>query len=184
MSFIHINAGGPYGLVNEPDYRALNPNGLVPCMKDGDLVLWESNAMVRYIAAKYAEGTLSPTDPAKRADGDRWMDWTTTTFAPAGAYRDVFWNLVRTPPAERNMEAVAKGLERCNNLLQIVDDLLAKQPYLSGETFGMADIPLGCFIYAWFEMPILRRELPHLAAWYSRLQDRPAYRKRVTIGLT
>lgn len=184
MSFIHINAGGPYGLVNEPDYRALNPNGLVPCMKDGDLVLWESNAMVRYIAAKYAEGTLSPTDPAKRADGDRWMDWTTTTFAPAGAYRDVFWNLVRTPPAERNMEAVAKGLERCNNLLQIVDDLLAKQPYLSGETFGMADIPLGSFIYAWFEMPILRRELPHLAAWYSRLQDRPAYRKRVTIGLT
>ncbi|MFD2265219.1 glutathione S-transferase [Lacibacterium aquatile] len=184
MSFVHVNAGGQFGLVNEPEYRALNPNGLVPCFKDGELVLWESNAIVRYIAAKYAEGTLWQTDPAKRADGDRWMDWTTSTFAPAGAFRDVFWNIVRTPAPQRDMEAVAKGIERCNTLLQIVDDVLAKQPYLSGDSFGMGDIPLGSFIYAWFEMPILRRELPHLAAWYARLQDRPAYRKRITIGLT
>lgn len=182
VAYESIDAGGAFGLVNEPTYRAMNPNGLVPMIEDGDLVLWESNAVVRYLAARYAAGTLYPEDPAVRAVGDKWMDWTSTTLAPV--FRDLFWGTLRTPPAERDPARIAAALARCSELLALPEQALAKQPYLSGETLAMGDIPLGCFIYAWFEMPIERPPQPALAAWYERLKARPAYRCAVMTALT
>ncbi|MFG1464340.1 glutathione S-transferase [Xanthobacter sp. DSM 24535] len=182
LPFAHENAGGAFGVVAEPDYRAMNPNGLVPCIEDGGLVLWESNAVVRYLAAQYGAGTLWPLDPAARAIGDKWMDWTTSSFA--SPFRDVFWGLVRTPPDQRDMAAVEKGAAVCAELLTRVDAALARHPYLSGETFAMGDIPLGCFAYGWFEMPLERPSMPHLEAWYGRLKERPAYRTHVMTPLT
>ncbi|WP_312291123.1 glutathione S-transferase C-terminal domain-containing protein, partial [Stutzerimonas nitrititolerans] len=96
----------------------------------------------------------------------------------------VFWSMVRTPAEQRDMAAVAAALEECSSLLARVDRVLAEQPYLSGAAFGMGDMPLGSFIYAWFEMPIERPELPYLQAWYQRLQERPAYQRAVMIPLT
>jgi len=177
-----IDAGGAFGLVNEPAYRAMNPNGLVPLIEDDGLVLWESNAIVRYLAAQYADGQLYATDPKQRAQADKWMDWTTSTFA--APFRDLFWGIVRTPPEQRDQEVIAAALTRCGELLATVDQALARQSYLSGDSFGMGDIPLGCFIYAWFAMPIERPQLPHLQAWYQRLQERPAYRAVVMTALT
>lgn len=182
LSYEHIPAGGAYGVVNEAAYRALNPNGLVPMIEDDGLVLWESNAIVRYLAARYGEGTLYARDPGERAVGDKWMDWAATTVVLP--FRDVFWNTVRLPPQERNAAAVESGLKSCGALLAIADAALAEKPYLSGERFGMGDIPLGCIIYGWYEMPITRPDLPNLAAWYARLQERPAYRKAVMLPLT
>ncbi|WP_165672638.1 glutathione S-transferase [Metapseudomonas otitidis] len=182
VAYEPIDAGGAFGLVNEPAYRAMNPNGLVPVIEDGDLVLWESNAVVRYLAARYAAGTLYPEDPAVRAVGDKWMDWTSTTLAPA--FRELFWGTVRTPPAERDPACIAAALARCSELLALPEQALAKQPYLSGEALAMGDIPLGCFIYAWFEMPIERPPQPALADWYERLKVRPAYRRAVMTALT
>ncbi|OYW43442.1 MAG: glutathione S-transferase [Azorhizobium sp. 12-66-6] len=182
LPYEHANAGGPFGIVNEPDYRALNPNGLVPCIEDQGLVLWESNAVVRYLSARHGAGTLWPEDPAVRAIGDKWMDWASTSFA--GPFRDVFWNIVRLGPEQRDMGAVEKGLAACTDLLARVDAALAHHPYLSGDAFAMGDIPLGCFAYAWFEMPIARQPMPHLEAWYARLKDRPAYRDAVMTPLT
>ncbi|MFG1395564.1 glutathione S-transferase [Roseixanthobacter pseudopolyaromaticivorans] len=182
LPYEHANAGGPFGLVNEPEYRALNPNGLVPCVEDQGLILWESNAVVRYLAARHGAGTLWPENPAVRAIGDKWMDWTSTSFA--APFRDVFWNLIRLDPEKRDMGAVEAGIVACADLLARADAALADHPYLSGDAFAMGDIPLGCFAYGWFEMPITRPPMPHLEAWYVRLKDRPAYRDAVMTPLT
>ncbi|MCY1263305.1 Glutathione S-transferase GstB [compost metagenome] len=181
LAYERVEAGGAFGVVNEPEYRAKNPNGLVPMIEDGDFVLWESNAIVRYLVAKYAP-QFQPVDLQLRASADRWMDWTTSSFA--GPFRTVFWGTLRTPPEQRDEAAIAAALAECGRLLAIPERTLATQPYLSGEHFGMGDIPLGSFIYAWFEMPIQRPQLPYLEAWYGRLQQRPAYRKAVMTPLT
>ncbi|MBV6841711.1 glutathione S-transferase family protein [Xanthomonas euvesicatoria] len=181
VAYASIEVGGAFGGNTTPEYRALNPNGLVPTLQDGALVLWESNAIVRYLAAQYAPA-LYPHAPAERALGDRWMDWTTSTFS--GVFRDLFWGVLRTPEAERDHARIAAALTHSGELLARADAALAQQPYLSGEQFAMGDIPLGSFIYAWFEMPIERPELPHLQAWYARLRARPAYRRAVMTALT
>ncbi|MDF2642507.1 MAG: glutathione S-transferase [Pseudomonas sp.] len=177
------DAGGAFGLVNEAEYRALNPNGRIPMIEDGDLVLWESNAIVRYLAAQYAAGSdLYPADPKVRARADKWMDWTTSTIATP--FIPVFWGVLRTPAAEQDWVAINQGIQTLHGLLAVADAELSRQPWLSGEAFGMGDVPLGCFAYAWFEMPIERPPLPHLQAWYERLTLRPAYRKAVMTPLT
>jgi glutathione S-transferase len=182
LPYEHINAGGPFGVVDTPEYRAMNPNGLVPCIQDDELTLWESNTIVRYLCARHNAGGLWPEDTAQRALAEQWMDWCTSTFATP--FRDVFWNLVRLGPDQRDMVAVVEGRDACNAHLAIVDAALSSQPYLGGDAFTMADIPLGAFIHAWFHMPIQRDDLPHLQAWYDRLCERPAYQKRVVLPLT
>lgn len=182
VPYERIDAGGAFGLVKEEPYLSRNPNGVVPLLQDGDLDLWESNAIVRYLAAKYGVGTLWAEDPAARAVGDKWMDWATTTLA--GPFRDVFWNLVRMTPETRDDGAVASGLAACCAVLPRVETALAASPYLSGDTFRMGDIPLGCFAYGWYEMDIARPDLPHLAAWYARIKERPAFKAAVAIPLT
>jgi len=182
VEYTRVDAGGAFGVVGEADYVAKNPNQLVPCLEDGELVLWESNAIVRYLAAQYGEGMLWQVDPAQRALADKWMDWVTSSLA--APFRTVFWNMVRTAPELRDMPAVHGATAECGRLLAIADRTLSEQPYLSGASFGMGDIPLGCFAYAWFEMPIERPDLPHLQAWYERLQQRAAYQTAVVTPLT
>ncbi|MBN6150885.1 glutathione S-transferase [Xanthomonas sp. AmX2] len=182
IAYASIEAGGAFGGTDDPEYRAMNPNGLVPAIEDHGLPLWESNTIVRYLSARYALGTLYPEDPAERARGEKWMDWTTSSFAVA--FRDLFWGTLRTAPEARDEARIAAALKHSGELLAIADAALARQPWLSGERFAMGDIPLGSFAYAWFEMPIVRPALPHLQDWYARLQQRPAYRKGVMTPLT
>ena len=177
------DAGGAFGLVNEAQYRAMNPNGRIPMIEDGDFVLWESNAIVRYLAAQYGDDSgLCLADPKARAQADKWMDWTTSTIA--APFSPVFWGVLRTPADKQDWDAINQGVKTLHELLSVADDALSRQPWLSGEAFGMGDIPLGSFAYAWFEMPIERPPLPHLQAWYERLKSRPAYRKAVMTALT
>lgn len=182
VPYERIDAGGAFGIVDDPAYRALNPNGLVPTIEDDGLVLWESNAIVRYLAAKYAPGRLWPEDPAARAVGDRWMDWTATRLS--GAITPVIRGLLRTPPGARDVAAIGAAIADCGRALAMVDAALGEAPYLSGSSFGIGDIPLGCVAYAWFGMAIERPPLPHLEAWYDRLTERPAYRLGVMTPLT
>ncbi len=176
-------AGGAFGVVDSSQYRALNPNGRVPMLEDDGFVLWESNVIVRYIAAQYGSDTSwYQNDNRVRAQADKWMDWTSTSFAVA--FRDVFWGVLRTPAAEQDWAKINASINACAALLVIVDQALSEKPYLSGDEIGMGDIPLGSFIYAWFEMPIERPSMPHLEAWYERLKLRPAYRNAVMTALT
>ncbi|QXI27078.1 glutathione S-transferase [Pseudomonas vanderleydeniana] len=183
LSYESIDAGGAFGVVNTPQYREKNPNGLVPMIEDGDFVLWESNTIVRYLGGKHAPGSAwSPSDLQARARAEKWMDWTTSSFA--APFRVVFWGVLRTPAEQQDWTAIHAGLKTCGELLGMAERTLAEQPYLSGQEIGMGDIPLGSFIYAWFEMPIERPALPHLSAWYERLKQRPAYQRAVMTALT
>lgn len=177
LPFERRDAGLQYGVVNTPQYRAMNPNGLVPTVEDGSLVLWESNAIVRYLAAKHGGGTLWPADVDTRALGDMWMDWMVSTFWPT--FRALFWNLVRTPPAERNAKETAESLEKTGEILTYLDTFLQDRKYIAGDTFSIGDIPMGCAIWRWFALPIERRALPNVQRWFDLLNTRPAYAKVV-----
>jgi glutathione S-transferase len=182
LAYEQIDAGGSFGVVSDPDYLAMNPNGLVPCLQDGDLVLWESNAIVRYLARQYGRQPFAPTEAAAWASADKWMDWASLSFA--APFRDLFWNLVRCTPEQRSETEMKRGEEQCARLMAIADAALSASPYLSGQRLGIGDIPLGCVAYAWFSLPIERPALPNLNGWYERLAERPAYRRAVMTPLT
>jgi glutathione S-transferase len=172
-----IDAGMEFGIVTTPEYRRMNPNGLVPTVQDGDLVLWESNAIVRYLYAQYGPSCT----PGQRAVADRWMDWTTSRMQPP--MRTLFWGWVRTAPERRDLSALEAARAQTADVLAIADGVLATQPFLAGAEFTMGDIPLGCFANRWFQLPIERPERVHLAAWYERLRERPGYREHVMVPL-
>jgi glutathione S-transferase len=183
LHYARIDAGGAFGVVDTPAYRAMNPNGRIPVIDDDGFVLWESNAIVRYLASRHAgDGQWLPRDLQRRALAEQWMDWTTSTFAPA--FRDLFWGVLRTPEQQRDVRRIEAARVACAQQLALVDAALANSPYLAGDTPSVGDVPLGSFAYAWFEMPIERPELPHLLAWYQRLRARPAYQRGVMTELT
>ncbi len=171
LAYERVDAGGSFGIVDTDDYKALNPNGRVPTLQDGDLTLWESNTIVRYLARRYGSEPFTPADPAAWASAEKWMDWGSTTLG--GPYRDVFWNVVRMTPETRDESALTSGLEACGKLLAIPEAQLGKTPFLSGEEFGFGDIPLGCVAYGWFEMPISRPEFLNLAALVRAAEAAP-----------
>lgn len=177
-----IDVGGPFGGLDTPDYLAKNPNGLIPCLEDGDLVLWESNAIVRYLADAYGNAQLNTATPAERGRSGMWMDWALASLA--GPYRDLIMNLVRGTPETRDDAAIERGLSGFEKALRLADGVLAKQPWLSGDAFGLADIPLGAYVYLWFELDIERPTLPHLEAWYGKLTQRTAYREHVMLPIS
>jgi len=182
VKYERIDAGGTFGVVNTPQYRALNPNGLVPTIEDGPFVLWESNAIVRYLTAKHSAGKLWPEDLKIRGEADKWMDWQTTTFWPA--FRPLFWNLVRTPVDQRDAKAIEESRLRCAELLGYLDAHLKNRTYIAGDDLTMADIPMGCAIWRWFGLQIERPELSNLQRWFDNLRQRPAYQNLVMLPLT
>jgi glutathione S-transferase len=182
LPYERIDAGLAFGVVNTPEYRKLNPNGLVPTIDDGGFILWESNAIVRYLAAKHAAGTLWPTDLKVRADADRWMDWCSTTLAPA--FVPVFMALVRTPPEQRNPQVIEDGTKKTREVLARLDGALAGRNFVAGGQFSMADIAFGPVVYLVNNVPIDRPKLTNYDAWYARIAARPAFRKIVALPVT
>jgi glutathione S-transferase len=176
----HIPAGGSFGGLDAPEFRAMNPHGRVPVVQDGPVTVWESHAVLRYLAARYAPGSFWPEAPADRALIDGWMDWSQTALQP-DFLNGVFWGYYRTPEAERDLPAIEKSLARCAEHFRLLDAMLRTQPFLTGDSLSLADIPAGTSLYRFYELDIERPELPHVEAWYRRLQMRPAYREHVMI---
>jgi glutathione S-transferase len=176
----HVPAGGDFGGLDDPAFRAMNPHGKVPVIADGEVVVWESHAILRYLAAVHGADRLWPADPAARAPVDGWMDWAQTALQPA-FLSGVFWGWYRTPQAQRDAAAVARALEQSVRCLTLVDAQLADRPFVVGETLSLADIAIGAHLYRYFELEIDRPDLPRLEAWYDRLSDRPAYREHVMV---
>jgi len=181
LDFQREDVGGPFGRNHAPDYLALNPNGLIPTLLDDGFVLWESHAIVRYLAAQHAPNLLHPDAPQQVALADQWMDWCQTTVLPV--IRPVFWGLVRTPAEQRDLQAIANARDELAGLLGILDKHLSGSAYVAGDSFTMGDIPLGVMVYRWYTMDIERETFPHLARWYECLVDRSAFREYVMIGL-
>jgi glutathione S-transferase len=176
-----VDLGGPFGGNDQPAYLALNPNGRIPTIEDDGLVLWESNAIVRYLAARYGAGTLWPEDLKQRADADRWMDWQHTTVG--GPMVTLFWAYVRTPAQKRDLASIEPARQQAAATWAILARVLETRPYVAGDRLTMGDIPLGVWVHRWFALPIERPDLPALAAWYERLKQRPGYR-HITVPMT
>lgn len=177
VPYERTDAGGAFGIVNTPEYLAMNPNARVPTMDEDGFILWESNAIVRYLAAKHDKGGLCPADPRQHADADRWMDWQQTTAATA--ITPIFWTLVRTPEAERDMAALETAKTAMVGMMKIMDDALSDRPYLAGDSFTMGDIPIAIGVYRWVALVENRPSLPNLEAWYDRLCQREAFKTNV-----
>ncbi len=182
LPFERIDVGGPFGGNREAAYLALNPNGLVPVVEDDGVVLWESNAIIRYLAARYGDGVLLPTDPAARGQAEQWMDWVHTLLGPA--IWPLFFGLIRTPPEQRDERAMEDSRKRTADALGILDAQLAGKPFVCGDHFTLADMPAGIVTYRWNAFAIERPELPNLAAWYARLTERAPFREHVMIPVT
>jgi glutathione S-transferase len=177
VEFEHVPAGGDFGRLDEPEFRALNPFGKVPAIDDDGVAVWESHAILRYLAERYGADRFWP-DLVARTRIEPWLDWHQTTFQPPFA-GGLLWGYFRTPEAQRNWPAIGRSEATCAELLRFVDRELADRPYLAGNELTLADIPLGACLYRYFEMDVMHPEAPNVARWYARLCERPAYRQHV-----
>ena len=177
-----IDAGMQFGVVDEPWFRAMNPNGRIPTIDDDGFILWESNAIVCFLASKYGAGNLSPASAKTYACADRWMDWSITTLAPL--ITPLFWGYIRTPVEKRNLSELEVHRLQMEQVLPVLDAHLANKHYVAGDPFSFGDIPVGCFVHRWLALPIERGDHPHVAAWYARLCERPAFQKHVMLPLS
>lgn len=196
IAYNQTEIGGPFGGNQEPAYRALNPNGLVPTIEDDDFVLWESNAIMRYLCNKHqARGNqlakqraeeLYPTELRRRADVDRWLDWGSTTLAPA--LFAGFWGLIRTPVEQRDNAVILASAQKTGDCLQIVEKRLEGHDFVCGKQLTLGDIPIAIHTYRWMNLPFdsvgyQRPALPRVNAWYKRMTARDPYRLNVMITI-
>jgi glutathione S-transferase len=177
LAYQRIDAGMAFGKNREPDYLAMNPNGRVPTLVDGDFVLWESNSIMRYLTLAYRPGSpIYPQAPKRRAAVDRWLDWTLSTMQPVD--RPVFWALVRTPVAERDMVAIQKDVDAEAVQWRIVDHHLATRRFIEGDDFTLADIALGAYARRWLGVEgVSKPTLAHLDRWFAEFSSRPGFQQ-------
>ena len=182
LEFDRTDAGFTYGVVDTPEYRAMNPNGTVPTVIDGDNPpLWETGAILRYLAGKYGSDAFWPKDSYARADVDRWAEWSKINIA-SNYTAPVFWRTVRTAPSRRDPAAIDDALRKLGEILDVAETHLARQRYLADNHFTLADIQFGHCLYRYFYIDIDRADRPNLRRYYETLADRPAYREHVMIS--
>ena len=176
------DAGGAFGGLDTPEYKSKNPNSRIPTIDDNGLIVWESNTVVRYLAARYGAGTLWPDDPAQRVMADMWMDWQQTTLLPDMTI--VFWGLIRTPEDKRDHAAIEAAARRLGSIWPMLDERLASRPFVAGEAFTMGDIPVGAACYRYHGLRIGRPRLANVERWYERLKERAPFREHVMLPIT
>jgi glutathione S-transferase len=173
-----VDVGGPFGGNREAAYLAINPNGLIPTIQDGDLTMWESNAIVRHLAARYGAGTLQPADANAIALCNQWMDWQLSVVAPA--ITPAFLGLVRTPPEKRDDAAIAASQAKTAEAMSLLEAQLGRSAFVVGDGFSMADIPLGVMTYRYWQLVPQRPAHPNLQRWYRTIETRPAFKTHVS----
>lgn len=178
LAYERRDMGGRFGFTDA--YLERNPNRQIPTIEDGKVVLWESNAILRYMAAEYGGESWFPADPIDRARADRWMDW---QAAYADDQRIAFYSFARTPREQWDHAAIESSIARSAQKLAILERQLSETPWLSGHRFGIGDIPMGVYAYTWFNLPFDRPVFPAVADWYERLTQRPGFARYVMIPL-
>ena len=174
-----LDVGGRFGGLDTPEFRAMNPNGRIPVIEDEGKVIWESNAIVRYLASRYGGEAWWPSDPATHAQGDQWMEWAGNNLNVG--FLGLFMGFYRTPETKRDWTAIKANLERCAADYGLLDRVLAKRPFIAGETISVGDIPIGATLFRYFTLDIERPKLPNVEAYYRRLTERPAYSTHVMV---
>lgn len=182
LPFEREDWGSGFRATDTADFLALNPNAMVPVIRDGDFVLWESNAIIRYLATAYGDGALLPAAPRERAKVEQWMDWQATELN--NAWRYAFLALVRKNPAYTDQAALAASVASWSRHIAILERQLASTgAYILGDTFSLADVPLGLSVNRWLMTPLQHPEYPAVAAYFERLSQRPAFLRHGRNGL-
>jgi glutathione S-transferase len=182
LDYERIDAGAQYGVTDTPEYRAMNPNALVPTIDDDGFILWESNVIVRYLAKRHSDGKLFPADTRERFIAEQWMDWQATALWPG--FRDAFWGLVRTPPEKRDQAAISKSQQQTAKRLGGLETRLGKAKFVAGDGFTMGDIPVGVAIYRCLALGINRADFPNIGRWYDSLTEHGPFREHVMLPIT
>jgi len=182
LKYERVVVGGKFGGNDTPEYLAKNPTGLVPTLEEDGFILPESDAIVRYIAAKHSAGNLWPDDPRERAQADRWMVWASTSFI--AAMRDAFWELIRVAPEKRDAAKVEASRAKGEKCAATLDAQLATRRFLTGERFTAADIVVGTAVHRWLHLPLERTPRPNLERYYRELESRPGSRQVTSQALT
>jgi glutathione S-transferase len=174
------DVGGRHGGNYAPSFRAISPMGLVPALQDGSLSLFESAAILRYLAQRYGNGTLLPGAPEPRARVDQWAEWGKHTFCNAFTM-PIFWAHYRTPEDERDTDAVAASVEVFESLMDVFKERVAAHDFVAGDTLTLADIWIGHVLYRYFTLDIRRNAPPEVTDYFNRLRERPAYKEHVMV---
>jgi glutathione S-transferase len=170
-----IDVGGAFGKTKDPFYLAMNPNSLVPTLEEDDgFTLWESNSVVRYLAARHGGG-LAPADPKALAKAHQWMDWQLSVIGPA--ITPVFWGMIRTPPEKRDQAAIDAGKEKTTAAAGIMDAQLGKTRFMAGDAFSCGDIPVGVMIRRYMELVPERPAMPNLERWFGEISARTPFKE-------
>ncbi len=175
-----IDAGGSFGGLDDPAFLKMNPHGRIPVLRDGQSIVWESHAILRYLAARFGGASFWSEDPADRSQADRWMDWSQSSLQP-DFLNGVFWGFFRTPEDKRNWPAIRSALARCAQHFDQLERQLDGRVLLLGDQLSLADISVGTTLYRYFELEIERPTFPNVERWYRTLQERPAYRSHVMV---
>jgi glutathione S-transferase len=174
-----VPTGGDAGGLDDPAYRAMNPNARVPTLVDGGFVVWESHAILRYLATTQAGGAFWPESAAERSEIDRWMDWSQSQFDVS--FMNLFWGYWRTPEAERDESTNRRLVGMCDYYLKVLDVGLENRPFLAGPQLSLADVPVGALMYRYANLGVTRGLPPNVSAWYQRLTERPGFREAVML---
>lgn len=177
VPYTRENVGGHFGGNRDADFLAMNPMGLVPVIRDGDVTMFESNAIVRYLAARLRSGVLRPQDHRGLAMAEQWMEWQQQAFAPH--VTSIFINTVRTLPGNRNEAAVAAAEEKATQALKIADQWLARHDWFAGSVFSFGDIVMGAMLWRYMGLAISMPAMPNLMGWLSALEQRTPFRNTV-----
>jgi glutathione S-transferase len=172
-----IDVGGSFGKNKEPAYLAMNPNGLVPTLEEDGFFLWESNSIVRYLAAKYGPGRLEPADLRERARANSWMDWQLSVASPA--IFGMFWGMIRTPPEKRDHAAIDASREKTSAAMKILDAQLAKTAFVAGDALSMGDIPTALMAYRFRRLVPERSGFDNLERWFAGIEKREPFKQHV-----
>lgn len=176
----HIELGGAFGGLDDASFRTMNPHGRVPVIDDGGIIVWESHAILRYLAARHGAPRFWQQDPAKRAPVDQWMDWSQTVLLP-DFLNGIFWGYYRTPETQRNMARVNAKIESTGRDMRMLDRLLEGRDFMLGDDLTLADIPAGTALFRYFNIDIARPRVPNVERWYASLAERAPYRHHVMI---
>lgn len=176
-----IPAGGQFGGLETPAFLSMNPHGRIPVIADDGFIVWESHAILRYLAARFGQGSFWSDEAMLRSQSDRWMDWSQSTLQP-NFLNGIFRGFYRTPESQQNLAAIQESIQQCSRHFLLLNEILCHQAFLGGDTLTLADIPAGAILYRYFGLDIERPPIPYVEAWYERLKARAPYRDNVMIS--
>ncbi|HAA92863.1 MAG TPA: glutathione S-transferase [Rhodospirillaceae bacterium] len=179
VEFEREDVGGDFGGNDEQWYLDMNPNGLVPTIEDDGMILWESNAIIRYLCCKHDQGGMYPADIQERAEAEKWMDWHLTVAVPKTG--PIFRGIVHTPEDQRDHAAMKECGEELTRIYQFVEKRLEGRDYIMGDRFTMVDCALGVHVNRYYVLVEERPAFKYMDAWYERLKARPPFDTHVTI---